>query len=344
MRNKRISAMLALILALTMVFCFTACGGGENDQDNTTTDTEETAQGGSGTPLNLTEDDWALADEGGAPVVCDMGLKDAAADWTMAGALEKLDYSDLGSQKDALETRTKEALEKSGLTGFDLYTDYEEEEVSPEEAAEYGIDVGNILYTSGTEDEDMDNRVVETGAYNEPGGDAYYQYVVYSTKSYESPEDADAKELCEILTKAFGVNADESLISDGFKAAYDRAANYVLPEELQVDEDTEDIDPEELIISDEDEAEDTAESDEAAEEELSDEGIIEGELDEVDLDELMGSGGEDYSCALQQTIEIKGEGYTDRVILSISAQQVSKDEIAGGAIVYASVERNRLYD
>ena len=341
MRNKNLSVILALMLALTMVFCFTACGGGTDNSQEPSGDTPSETQEGPHTPAALTEDDWALADEG-APVVCDFGLTDAGTDWTMSGALEKLDYSDLANQGETLETRTKEALEKSGLTGFDFYTDFASEEVTKEEAEEFGIDVGDILYTSCMEDESMDNRFVETGAYINPMEGNYYQYSVYSTESYEKAKDADVKSISEIMTKAFGVSADEKLIAEGFKAAYDRAANYEPPEELQAGEDAEEIDPEELELSGEDIADDS-EAEEEAETDEEDADTEEFSEEDLDLDELM-EDGDDFACALQQTIEIKGDGYTDRVIFSISAQQVDKEEVKGGAIVYASIERNRLYD
>ena len=341
MRNKNLSVILALVLVLTMVFCFTACGGGTDNGQEISGDTPSESNEGPHTPSALTEDDWALAEEG-SPVVCDFGLTDEGTDWTMDGALEKLDYSDLGNQGETLETRTKEALEKSGLTGFEFYTDFAAEEVTKEEAEEYGIDVGDILYTSCMEDENMDNRFIETGAYVNPMEGNYYQYAIYSTENYEDVKDADFKSLSEVMTKAFGVSADEKLIAEGFKAAYDRAANYEPPEDLQEDEDAEEIDAEELELTDEDIADDSEPEEEAE----SDDEVLDTEEfseEDFDFDELL-EGGDEYSCTLQQTIEIKGDGYTDRVLLSISAQQVDKEEVKGGAIVYASVERNRLYD
>ena len=60
--------------------------------------------------------------------------------------------------------------------------------------------------------------------------------------------------------------------------------------------------------------------------------------EEMDLDEL--SMGDDYSCSLQQTLEVAGDGWTDTVLVTITAQKMEE----GKAFLYASVERDRHYE
>ncbi len=344
MRNKKVSAVLAVILMLALVMCFTSCGGSQDENE-----------GGGGTdslsakvPADLTEDDWLLADDNGEALTCNLGIKEAEGEWTMEGSLAALNYDNLESEKETLEKNMKDALSASGIEGFDFYTDYENDEISQEEAIEYGVEVDELLYTSGMENEDMDKRVVEAGAYSNPQDGQYYQYTAYSSESYKSVEEANVSELCQILEKAYGITCDEKLMSDGIKAAYERAANYVEEELPEIEEDGMETSED---ISESDSEEDISEGD-------SEEAVPEEEDEEIPEEEVILSDGEDmgeleideddvftdeYTCTLQQTMEVKGEGYVDRVMLNITAQKISADDASGGAAVYVSVERDRMY-
>ena len=339
MRNKKAASVLAVILILALALCFTACGGSQGGNEGSSESGVETDSVNAKAPADLTEDDWLLADEGGEALTCNLGLKAAESGWTMEGSLAALKYSNLESEKDTLEKNMKDALASSGIEGFDFFTDYENDEISQEEAIEYGIDVSELLYTSGMEDEDIDKRVVEAGAYQNPQDGNYYQYTAYSSESYKSVEEINVSELCQLFEKAYGVTCDEQLMNDGFKAAYERAANYVEPEIPEVGEDEEDA-SEELSEDDSEEIVLEGEDEEALDEDspLYDSEDM-GDL-EFDEEELY---SDEYACTLQQTIEVEGEGYVDRVILNISAQKVDTEEVPGGAMIYASVERDRMY-
>ena len=154
MRNKKAASVLAVILILALTLCFTACGGSQGGNEGSSVSGGETDSVNAKAPADLTEDDWLLADEGGEALTCNLGLKAAESGWTMEGSLAALKYSNLESEKDTLEKNMKDALASSGIEGFDFFTDYENDEVSQEEAIEFGIDVSELLYTSGMEDEE----------------------------------------------------------------------------------------------------------------------------------------------------------------------------------------------
>ena len=331
MKNKKLSVVLVLMLVLALTLSFTACGGSQGGEEG-----GEASGEAAKNPAALQDGDWEHADENAEPVTCNLGIEGSGEEWTMEGSLAKLDYSDLESQKETLENNVKEALKKSDLDVFELYTEYEEDEgVTPEEAVDYGIDVGELLFTSGVEDDEMVGRVIEAGAYNNPQDGNFYQYTAYSTENFNSVEEIDIDAVQKLLHDACGITVDKDLLLEGLTAAYNRAAEYVAPEIPEVGEDEEAEDPE---------APDT-------DEELPDDGsiVLDDEDDEVleegeDLDFEDYEYEDQYSCTLQQTVEFKGEGYTDRILFNITAQKADKEDVPGGAIIYLSAERDRAYE
>ena len=342
MKNRRLSQILVLLIALSMTFAFTACGG--NSGGNSGGSGSPEGSGGSDAaklirPSEITAEDWTVCDEG-LPVEADMGLGSGSEGWTMEGTLAKLDYTDLESQKDILEKSVKEGLEASKLEGFELYSDFEASEMTAEEAEEYGVEIGDLLYTSGTEDEYMEERVIEAGAYNNITDGTYHQYTIYSSQSFYSMDEIDMPELLRVFNECYGVSCDETLLRKAFEVAMKQANDYVAPESEYSDEDEEYEEEEEEMTEEEEElpAGDT-ELDAQVGEDAEEGETEEIDLSDVEIDEGYGMDGMDYSCTVEQRTEVKGKGYTDTITLNIVAQKVGD-----GACAYASIERNRVYD
>ena len=47
-----------------------------------------------------------------------------------------------------------------------------------------------------------------------------------------------------------------------------------------------------------------------------------------------------YPCVMNQTIEKEGEGYTDKIVVSLVSQQISEED----TVIYMSIEVDRCYN
>ena len=217
MRNRIGNKLIAVLLMGAMCFTFTACGSG-------------------GAGNNPAPEDIQWEDDGASYIAeYDFGLE-LTADGSMLSTLDKMDYTDLGSQKESFQKKVEEGIEAAGLGKYELITEFEEMEESMEEAIENEFEMGDILYSSGTEEDDFDLGVLEVAAYQRPMDGKYYQYIIYNTKSYYGSEAVDAQEIVDLLGSALGVKVDPEII----KAAAAIVEEKALSQETEEGEDGED--------------------------------------------------------------------------------------------------------
>ena len=235
MRNRFGNKLIAILLMGVMCFTFTACGSG--------------GSGGAGN--NPAPEDIQWEDDGASYIAeYDFGLE-LTADGSMLSTLDKMDYTDLGSQKESFQKKVDEGIEAACLGKYELMTEFEEMEESMEEAIENEFEMGDILYSSGTEEDDFDLGVLEVAAYQRPMDGKYYQYIIYNTKSYYGSEAVDAQEMVDLLSSALGVKVDPEIITAAAAIVEEKA----LSQETEEGEDGED-DGEEVIEDGEVEDED----------------------------------------------------------------------------------------
>lgn len=352
MKNKFLVAVLILTLCFTYCFTLTGCG----------------KSGGI---------EWTLGEDG-YEAEYDFGAENSDAG-ALRAILEKMDYSDLGALQEELQGKTETAINELSLGNFELFTDYEEMEETMEEAQEEGYDVGNLVYCTGMEDDDMDKAAIESGVYENPMDGKTYQYVIYSTESYYDSTQVDTAQVCDTISKAFGITLNEQKLADAITAISAKALEPVPEdaeegdeegedaEEIEIEEGEEGEDAEEDVDSEGDEEEiDLEDAEELTEEDLEALGIdienLEGEDEEgeegddeeeiefededgeyVDVDDLdfaeEGEGEYGYPCAMTQTIEVEGDGYTDKIVLTLVGQQIDAEQV----LVYLSTEIDRCY-
>ena len=286
MRNRFGNKLIAILLMGAMCFTFTACGSG--------------GSGGAGN--NPAPEDIQWEDDGASYIAeYDFGLE-LTADGSMLSTLDKMDYTDLGSQKESFQKKVEEGIEAAGLGKYELITEFEEMEESMEEAIENEFEMGDILYSSGTEEDDFDLGVLEVAAYQRPMDGKYYQYIIYNTKSYYGSEAVDAQEIVDLLGSALGVKVDPEII----KAAAAIVEEKALSQETEEGEDGDD-DGEEVIEDGEVEDEDVELED--GELEDSDDEIVLDQDDLEDGDIEIGEDAEEGSESAEEGSEdVESEG------------------------------------
>ena len=362
--------LLVIALILSMIFTLSACGGNSGN-------------GGSsekGISWELTEVGYESDYDFGA---------ETAEGGALTGTLEKLDYSDLNALQESLQTAAEEGIASAGLGNFEFITDFEQMEETMEEAQAEGYEVGDLVYCSGLEDDDMDKAAFESGCYNNPLDGKYYQYSIFSTKSYYGSDEMDLDEVIETVKATYGITLDKAKLEKAVEAI-EAKSKEPIPEDAaqdeegddveegdiededleEGDEDSEEFDSEDMVFVDEDgneidlseleleeeegdledgeefevEAEDEEEADAEEGEDADEEDEDLGELSEEEMDDLIFAeedgfeGG--YPCLISQKIENAGEGYNDKITVSLIAQQVSEED----SILYVSVEVDRCYD
>ena len=235
MRNRFGNKLIAILFMGVMCFTFTACG----------------SNGSGGAGNNPAPEDIQWEDDGASYIAdYDFGLE-LTADGSMLSTLDKMDYTDLGSQKESFQKKVEEGIEAAGLGKYELMTEFEEMEESMEEAIENEFEMGDILYSSGTEEDDFDLGVLEVAAYQRPMDGKYYQYIIYNTKSYYGSEAVDAQEMVDLLSSALGVKVDKATVEAAAAIVEEKA----LSQETEEGEDGEE-DGEEAIEDGEVEDED----------------------------------------------------------------------------------------
>ena len=363
MKNK----LLVIALILSMVFTLSACGGNSGNGSSE-----------KGISWELKEDGYESDYDFGA---------ETADGGVLTGTLEKLDYSDLSALQEKLQSAAEEGIASAGLGSFEFITDFEPMEESLEEAQAEGYEVGDLVYCSGMEDDDMDQAAFESGCYNNPMDGKYYQYSIFSTKSYYGSDKMDLDEVINTVKTTYGITLDKAKLQKAVEAI-EAKSKEPIPEDASQDEEGEDIeegdieddeegdeeseefDSEDMVFVDEDgneidlseleleeeegdledgeefevEAEDEEEADAEDGEDADEEDEDLGELSEEEMDDLIFAeedgfeGG--YPCLISQKIENAGEGYNDKITVSLIAQQVSEED----SILYVSVEVDRCYD
>lgn len=295
--KKALEILLIAVLCMTMTFGFAACGDkGEGQETPEATDTEEPAgtkdEGTLEISVNpgltdISEVDWGVCLSGDS-VQYDLGL-DVSRDWAMKATLDRLDLTDLESQKSVLRDRVESSLASSQLGKFQLTTSYEQMGVSLEEAKEKGLRVGDMLSTSGFEEGDPELMILEAGAYFDPMEEDYFQFSRLDSRNYAAAEEADVPELCDMISEAYGIKLDEERMEKALKEVFNRAAYYIVPESGEYNEDAE-----------EESTEDTGN---------------------------YGEGGT-YTCSVEQTANVTSATYFEKVTVRITAQQIQIGEAA----------------
>ncbi len=293
--RKIMGIALILVLCVTMTLGLAACGGSEDGQD--TPEPEETVEPSETTEegtleisvdpglTNISEADWGVCLSGNS-VQYDLGL-DVSRDWTMKPTLDRLDLTDPESQKSVLQDRVEKGLAESKLGKFQLNTAYEQMGVTPEEAKEMGLRVGDMLSCSGFEEGDPELMILEAGAYYDPMEENWFQFSRLDSRNYASVGEVDIPAFCQMIKDDYGITIDEERLELGMKSAFDRAAYYIVPE--------------------------GGESAETAEEETAD--------DTADY----GDGGT-YTCSIEQTANVTSAIYFEKVTVRITAQQIQIGE------------------
>ena len=139
-----------------MCFVFTACGGSSNPAPE--------------------EIQW---EDDGASYIADYNFDlELTSEGSMLGVLDKINYKDLNGEKKSFEEHVQSCIEEAGLGKYELITEFEKMEETMEEAIENEFEMGDILYTSGTEEDDYDLGVLEVAAYQKPTDGKYYQYSI----------------------------------------------------------------------------------------------------------------------------------------------------------------------
>ena len=312
-KSKRsLSALLVLMLIFTMTFGLAACGESSGGQETPgSAETEEPAETNEEGTLEISVDpgltdiseaDWGVCLRGDS-VQYDLGL-DVSRDWAMKPSLDKLDLTDPESQKAALQDNVEKGLAAADLGKFQLTAAYEQMGVTPEEAKEMGLRVGDILSCSGFEDGNPELMILEAGAYYDPTEENWFQFSRLDSRNYAAMEEVDIPAFCQMVKEAYGITLNEERLELGMKNTFDRAAYYIVPEGGESSEAAEE--------ATEEPAEDTAD---------------------------YGEGGT-YSCSIEQTANVTSAVYFEKVTVRITAQQIQ----IGEATMYVHIERNRHYN
>ena len=358
MRNK----IFIAILILSMVFTLSACGGNGSGSGS----------GSSGIEWELTEDGYEADYDFGA---------ETSDEGVLLPTLDKLDYSDLNALQESLQSSAETGMSDAGLGSFEFITDFEEMEESVEEAKEEGYEVGDLVYCSGMEEDDMDLAAFESGVYNNPMDGKYYQYSLFSSRSYYGAKNVNLDEIIETFKTTYGVTIDKAKLEKAVEAIEAKAMEPIPEDETAEeaeelegedaeteDEDSEELESDDLVFVDEDgnaidmddieieeeEGEDLEEDEGEDEEEYSDAEEDEGEdeddeeyyeLSEDEMNDLVFADEEGdfeggYPCVMNQTIEKEGEGYTDKIVVSLVSQQISEED----TVIYMSIEVDRCYN
>ncbi len=287
--------LLVLVLCITLAFGLMACGSKGNDSEEpepagteepAATEDEGTLEINVNPGLEeIAEADWGVC-YGGTSVQFDLGM-DVKRDWTMKPTLDRIDTGDLEAQKSVLQEMMEKSLSESSLGTFQLTTAFEKMEMSEAEAKEKGLRKGDALSCSGFENEDQNLMSVEAGVYYNPQEEDHFQYTRMDSRNYTLAEDADIPEICRVLEEEYGVIIDPERLEKGLKETYDRAAYYIVPENLEYN-----VEINETEIPDED---------------------------------IYGEGGT-YSCSVEQTANVQSNIYSEKVTVRIFAQQIQIGE------------------
>ena len=254
---------LILLLILSMTFCFAACGGSGNAEEEAGADIEEdaeavieeaaeeaanNAEGDAAAAIDAIQDETGILFSGGD---FDFGL-DLLQDFSLMPAFEKREYKDLLESEDEFRAILKEGLSDGSLGTF-RYND----SLSLKSELEYAINAAeeagqplpeevieeyrNMVFTTGsaeTENEFANGGTVQIGIIKAPDeiedGDAeetevlfqgkFQHYAEYTGGDHDDIEGIDYEALSDGLKKTMGIVTDPEKLKAGFAEAFSEAA------------------------------------------------------------------------------------------------------------------------
>lgn len=208
--------LIAILMALLLVFSLAACGEDEdketnaenttrNEETKDTSDTEEESDAPEYLfPNTTTDEDEAEAD---------LGIE-VKKSFKMSGTLKKLSDKDISKLGDTLEKNLEASLSTAGLGTFVIaFNDYEDDEYD-------GID--KLAYVAAIEEDDMDKATIEMGVYHSTEDNKYYQYNGYTSETL-TKADASVKTILAKIEKAYGIKLSQKKVSAALKKAWQTA-------------------------------------------------------------------------------------------------------------------------
>lgn len=228
--------IFVLLLIFLMSISMIACSGSDDKtvqgSDNTAADdvNSDAVSGESGESEaeegKIDTSDLIIGEEG--EVKFDFGFT-VSDDFAMAGALSKIDYSDISKQLGKLESMMNAAVKKALTGSYSTFSDYEEDDSDS---------IDKLAYVLAMEDDDSEKSFLETGVYHSKTDNKYYQYTVYTSDNcYENSKENIKKSLQEIKN-AYGITVSqktvEKAVKEVLKVATETEDYYSLYEEKTV--------------------------------------------------------------------------------------------------------------
>ena len=180
-------------------------GSGEEDQDG---------QSGIGTGETVNPDDLIMGEEDYSDMEAEYDFKyEAAETFGLDSMIAKVDYSDISALMSVMEERVQAADSVYG-TNFVGFGDYEE---IPED------EIDKLAYAIAMENDDVEGRYLETGAYHAQSTDKHYQYVMTATQNFYEVSSENTKSVVSDLEKAMGITISEKKMHSAIKQAFEQA-------------------------------------------------------------------------------------------------------------------------
>ena len=230
--------LLTLLLILMLTLSMAACGGsddtpegdGSGTENNVIEGTEEgeegdaadgsgeeesqSNEGGIGTGETVNPDDLIMGDDEYSDMEAEYDFKfDAADSFGLVSLIEKVDYSDISALAAVMEERLAAADSVYG-SQFMGFADYEE---IPED------DIDKLAYAIAMENDDVEGRYLETGAYHAQSTGKHYQYVMSATQNFYEVSSANTKTVVNDLEKAMGITVSEKRMQSAIETAIEQA-------------------------------------------------------------------------------------------------------------------------
>ncbi len=229
--------LLTLLLILMLTLSMTACGGNDDTPDTDGTGTENNAvegtevgeageegegsgeedqssEGGIGTGAVVNPDELIMGGDDYSDMEAEYDFKfDAADSFGLDSMIAKVDYSDISALASVMEDRLTSADSVYG-SRFVGFSEYEEE---PED------DIDKLAYSIAMENDDVEGRYLETGAYHAQSTGKHYQYVMTASQNFYEVSAANTKSVISDLEKTMGITIAEKKMHSAIQQAFEQA-------------------------------------------------------------------------------------------------------------------------